>query len=183
MNHDTDPIIGDWQFPNNNIMSFSVGGHVMLCGHRVALWKRVKDRNYVIAYLRGQFGGASDPLQIQEDGKSLLGLANGNETRQIERADSLISPECIIGDWDFKNGNIVTFTEDGWKELCGLRTGFWVSDGRSSFLLVYLRGYFGGASDPLMLSEDGQAMRGLINGCWETSTVERANSTRGNRND
>lgn len=174
MNSDSpDPIVGNWEFTNNNICTFAAEGDVMLCGSRVGVWKKVKDKHYFVAYLRGHFGGASDPLEIQPDGTSMRGLANGKLTRHLERADDQTDPTSIVGKWDFKNGNIATFTPDGWNELCGIRVGIWVRESERSFLNVYLRGYFGGASDPLVMSEDGKTMEGLINGSWETSTVRR----------
>ena len=147
----------------------------MLCGSRVGVWKQVKDRNYMLAYLRGHFGGASDPLEINTDGKSLRGLANGNQTRHITRVefDATNNAGSLVGKWDFNNGNITTFTPEGWMELCGLTIGIWTKEGERRYLASYLRGYFGGASDPLVLSDDGQTIRGLIDGNWETSTVSR----------
>ena len=54
-----------------------------------------------------------------------------------------------------------------------MRVGVWVREGKRSFLNVYLRGCFGSASDPLIFSEDGNTMEGLINGSWEATTVRR----------
>ena len=170
-----DPIVGDWNFPRNNLCTFTPCGKVLVCGSRVGVWKKVDDRKYMIAYLRGHFDGASDPLQILDDGKSMKGLANGNLTRDLERADSNTDPTSIVGQWDFKNGNISTYSVDGWVELCGMRVAIWVREDTQTFLTVYLRGYFGGASDPVVLSDDGNSMEGLFFGCWETGKVNRAN--------
>ena len=169
----TDPIVGEWQFPNDNLMTFHTNGDVTLCDQRVAIWKRVEGRNYVVAYLRGHFGGASDPLEILSDGISMRGLANGSETRFIERTNEPNDPNSLVGDWDFKNGNLVTFTRDGWSDLCGARIGLWTRGSEGSFLLVYLQGYFGGSSDPLVLSDDGESLKGLIHGNWETQILGR----------
>ena len=174
MNTEPDPIVGKWNFPKNNIFNFTPDGDVLLCGSRVAVWQRVTDRKYFVLYLRGHFDGASDPLEIQAEGKWMKGLANGKHTRDLERIEGDHDPTSILGVWDYKNNNMVTFTEDGWADVCGMHLGVWRREGENSFLTVHLRGYYGGASDPLVLSEDGSTLDGLIYGNWETSTLNRA---------
>jgi len=39
-----------------------------------------------------------------------------------------------------------------------------------------LRGYYGGGSDPLEISEDGNTLDGLIYGSWETSNLSRVDA-------
>jgi len=170
-----DPIVGTWCFPKDNHCTLTHDGNVMLCGSRVGLWKRVEERKYMIAYLRGHFDGASDPLEIAEDGKSMRGLACGTHTRMLDRVElgKANDPHSIVGVWDYKNGNITTFTPDGWVELCGFRIGIWVKEGERTFLHGYFRGYFGGASDQIELNEDGGTAQGLIYGCWETKILSR----------
>ena len=67
MTAESDPIVGQWQFPKNNTFNFTPEEDVLLCGSRVAVWLRVSDRKYFVLYLRGHFDGASDPLEIQAD--------------------------------------------------------------------------------------------------------------------
>lgn len=167
------PIVGDWQFPNNNKMTFAENGDVSLCGWKVACWKEIQQGQYVIAYLRGYFDGASDSLEILPNGRILNGLASGFETRQIERVNGDNDPECVVGTWDFKNGNVLQFLDDGWVESCSERIGLWVRTGPNVFSLVYLRGYFGGASDPLELCNEGETLKCLLDG-REPLELERA---------
>lgn len=119
------------------------------------------------------FDGASDPLEIQPDGKWMKGLANGTNTRDLERIEGENDSNSILGVWDYKNSNMVEFRADGWVNVCGINIGVWRRESDNTFLHVYLRGYFGGASDPLVLSEDGNALEGLIYGGWETRQILR----------
>ena len=75
----------------------------------------------------------------------------------------------IVGKWDFRNGNICTFTEDGWVLLCGERIGLWKEVSGGHYVLAYLRTYPGGLHDPLELDKGGDTIRAMMsNGITNT---------------
>jgi len=110
--HLADPVAGQWRFPNDNLMEFTEEGEVNLCGIRVGIWKREGERRYEVAYFRGYFDGASDALELSNDGQTIRGLANGYETRVLARVGTAEATDCIGGVWDCKNGNVVAFSSD-----------------------------------------------------------------------
>ncbi len=94
------------------------------------------------------------------------GALNGAIERDFQRVDGDSPDEKktdpIVGTWDFNNSNIYTFDNDGWVEVCGYRIGVWRRESEDNYLLLYLRGYFGGSSDPLLLEADGNTIAALI---------------------
>lgn len=163
---ETDPIVGKWDFRNGNVCTFTETGDVLLEGERNGVWRHVSDQRYMLVYLRGFWGGASDQLKLNGDATKLNGKVNGSMPRDIYRLngntqnDSTTDP--IVGMWDFNNSNICTFDDDGWVEICGHRIGIWRQESENNYLLLYLRGYFGGSSDPLFLESDGNSIAALI---------------------
>lgn len=92
-----------------------------------------------------------------------------SETSQREQG---FQTDPIIGVWDFTNSNVCTFKPDGNVELCGQRIALWKHVAGRNYVHLYMRGYFGGASDALHLSEDGQTIDGLASG-FETRKLQR----------
>jgi len=161
-----DPIVGEWDFRNGNICSFTESGDVILDGVRNGIWRHVSDQRYLLVYLRGFWGGASDSLALDEEASQLKGSLNGSQTRTMNRVKDtgpeVQSMDPIVGVWDFNNSNICTFDDDGWVEICGYRVGVWRRESDGSYLLSYLRGYFDGSSDPLFLEPDCNTIAALI---------------------
>lgn len=161
-----DPIVGKWDFRNGNICTFTDSGDVVLEGERNGVWRHVSDSRYLLVYLRGFWGGASDSLTLNSDASQMSGSLDGSMRRTLNRVEgrtpSGSTDDPIVGMWDFNNSNICTFDKNGWVETCGYRIGIWQRECESSYLLLYLRGYFGGSSDPLFLESDGNTIAALI---------------------
>lgn len=163
---ETDPIVGKWDFRNGNLCTFTDAGDVMLADERNGLWRHVSGRRYLLVYLRGFWGGASDQLTLSNDASNLNGSVNESVPRDYQRVNGVLPDEPptdpIVGTWDFNNSNIYTFDNQGWVEICGFRIGIWRRESENNYLLLYLRGYFGGSSDPLFLESDGDTIAALI---------------------
>ena len=82
----------------------------------------------------------------------------------------------IVGVWDFRNGNICTFNEGGDIHLCGQRIAIWKHIERRNYVHVYLRGFFSGASDSLVVGRDSQTMQAFVSGN-KTITAHRVENS------
>ena len=123
-----DAIVGKWDFRNGNICDFTLDGNVELCGQRIAILRHDLGARFMLVYLRGYFGGASEPLVLGDDGNSMQGL-EGYFTREINRVSdaetSIPDADPVVGVWDLNNTNFYEFTDNGWVYCCGYRIGIW----------------------------------------------------------
>jgi len=156
-------IVGWWDFRNGNVCEFAPEGNVMLRGQRIGIVRHDVGAKFMLVYLRGCFCGFSDPLVLGDDGKSMHGFDAGhthvgkNEIHRVENAETPNQDaDPIVGTWDLNNkSNVFEFTEDGWVYCCAYRIGIWFHESQRNYQLAYLKGYFDGCSDPLLLKPDG----------------------------
>ncbi|PHQ32254.1 hypothetical protein CEE69_26935 [Rhodopirellula bahusiensis] len=76
------------------------------------------------------------------------------ELESREQSKPPIDP--VVGRWDYSNGNVCDYTQEGFVVLRGKRIGLWAKVENNQYLVAFLRTFADGSSEELMLHPDGK---------------------------
>lgn len=79
-----DPIVGVWKYFNGNVIEISADGRVEMSGNMIAIWRRMSNGTYVMAF-HHPYAGVSDELTLQQDGKKMIGKGKSQKPFDIFR--------------------------------------------------------------------------------------------------